>query len=1177
MEQDKHFYSNDSGINYYSCTLHNDIPNCDECSNGNTCDKCKTDYALKHSDTVQCELKSSLEEDKHFYTNDSGINYYSCLLNNDIPNCDECTNGNTCDKCETGYEFNNIKTLCIKKSDKEEHLYETTNGGIFESSENDIFSFDKMTSNPTFPSKSTNNIFDDGLKTTYLTDKIYDFETTLIKESSESLIKSSNIFKDAESLPSTSIIEYKKDIPTSSLIENTSEMPSTEFIEDKQTTYNSESTFFEEENTKTNSLSEKIIQETTSNMKEIKAKTSNLETSQITYPKMDITEAATSNEYLDSSSNSKVETTEVNNFDIQTTEYTTSTKESNFESGNTNNFITESTTSKEDIFNPTTSDIYTNKFSSYKEKIHKQTTNEYNNLESTYSKLGTTEITNTFNIYSTLPSTLGAIDNLMTTSKKDNIEPSISEADNIESNSLIKELKETTMLNELKQYTTQNELEKTTFYSELKEPTTNDRIREQTTSQNEINQGTTQNKLIETTTLNEFKETTNNNEINESTTLNEFKELTTNNEIKEFTTNNEIIEPTSYNKLKETTTQNDFKELTTYNKIKEQTTTQKEFKDSTSQKELEESSSSELMKTTTKNEIGETTSQNEIGETTTKNEIGEKTSQNEIGETTTKNKIEETTTQTEIKQQTTQKEIKEITTQNEIKEQTIQDKLKESTSFNELKEETTQNRLKEETTENELKEETIYEPNTSEKEKEETNNNSKIDTSEYFTASPTISKTTFHIISSSISENKEKTSIINTTGNITPTTSSIKESEKNTEKTTFTPTTNQIKYITNTEKTITSTYNDIKENITNTSINDNPIISTLINNTKTEMIIIKTTIPNIISLTSIASTNNGIKTPTSIIEYNPNTTMIIDYGSASCILVGFSNFFKYITYCSFYIHFVSIRGYIFSPTLIFNVELAYKSSLRILQNPIAKCEKADDDMVSAAYLCNVEVDTSNIESIKVMPKFEFESQNVTVIGTSPVALTLMENIIEAEGEYNTLLESVIYVLDHSTIYKNNKNNIFNITGIINDPKPNFGKIDLELRINIENQKNKTEESVNCKIIDIKISNYTLYCVGKNDILYNLQSAISIIDNDILVINFDANVNSEIIFSSSNSKRIITRKNDSKGLSAGIIAIIPVVIIIALISLIFLSKRVKSKNDKTFESAIVELKESGKEY
>ena len=44
----------------------------------------KADYGLKHFDTSKCELKISLEQDKHFYTNSTGINYYSCLLHNDI-------------------------------------------------------------------------------------------------------------------------------------------------------------------------------------------------------------------------------------------------------------------------------------------------------------------------------------------------------------------------------------------------------------------------------------------------------------------------------------------------------------------------------------------------------------------------------------------------------------------------------------------------------------------------------------------------------------------------------------------------------------------------------------------------------------------------------------------------------------------------------------------------------------------------------------------------------------------------------------------------------------------------------------------------------------------------------------------------------------------------------------
>ena len=226
----------------------------------------------------------------------------------------------------------------------------------------------------------------------------------------------------------------------------------------------------------------------------------------------------------------------------------------------------------------------------------------------------------------------------------------------------------------------------------------------------------------------------------------------------------------------------------------------------------------------------------------------------------------------------------------------------------------------------------------------------------------------------------------------------------------------------------------------------------------------------------------------------------------------------------------------------------------------------DNDMISAAYLCNVEAEVINVISIKILPKFDFESQNVTVIGTSPVAHVSMRNVMETEGKYETLLNSVIYVLDHSLLYKTDKINIFNIIGIIDEPKPTFGKIDLILFINIENGGDKIEESVNCKIIDIKDSYYTLSCEGKSNILYDLQSAISFIGNDSLVINFDENSNTEIIFdysNSNNNKKIITKKSDSKNLSTGVIAAIiiaPSVILIA-ITIIVLSRKGRDKSKK----------------
>ena len=115
-----------------------------------------------------------------------------------------------------------------------------------------------------------------------------------------------------------------------------------------------------------------------------------------------------------------------------------------------------------------------------------------------------------------------------------------------------------------------------------------------------------------------------------------------------------------------------------------------------------------------------------------------------------------------------------------------------------------------------------------------------------------------------------------------------------------------------------------------------------------------------------------------------------------------------------------------------------------------------------------------------------------------------------------------------------------------------------LRINVENDNDKKEADINCKVCEIKGSYYTLCCQGENDILYNLQSAVSFLGDDLLLINFDENINSKIIFSSSSSNyNTITRKSSSKGLSAGaIVAIVlaPIVVLGAIITFIILKRR-----------------------
>ena len=346
--------------------------------------------------------------------------------------------------------------------------------------------------------------------------------------------------------------------------------------------------------------------------------------------------------------------------------------------------------------------------------------------------------------------------------------------------------------------------------------------------------------------------------------------------------------------------------------------------------------------------------------------------------------------------------------------------------------------------------------------------------------------------------------------------------------------------------------------------NQYSIATTSINIPKTQTIL--STILNHINLTSIST--KEIKIPTAVIESNIKTT-ITEYGSAKAILLGLSHFLKFASYFIFYVHFKSTKGFIFSHALTMSVQLINNRFLRILQNHKANCEKINDDLENSVYSCTVEADVSNVNSIKLETDFNFESQDINIIGISPVARSLMENVQNATGEYDTLLESNIYTLDHSNITANKISRLFNITGIIDDPKFNISNIDLILKINAEKEEEAIEVDINCTIFNINSSNYTLNCLGKNNILYNLQSAVSFFNNDTLLINFDENITSEIIFDTSSS--YIFRKKDTSGLAAGaIIAIILVLLIVVAVTLgLFFRNKLLWRHPIDFQESTVQ--------
>ena len=313
------------------------------------------------------------------------------------------------------------------------------------------------------------------------------------------------------------------------------------------------------------------------------------------------------------------------------------------------------------------------------------------------------------------------------------------------------------------------------------------------------------------------------------------------------------------------------------------------------------------------------------------------------------------------------------------------------------------------------------------------------------------------------------------------------------------------------------------------------IVSTSINKPKTETIL--STVLNHINLTSIAS--KEIQIPTTIIESKIKTT-ITGNGSANVVLLGLSNFSKFISYFTFCAFFRTINGFILSNTLTMSVQLINNRLLRILQNHQVNCKKINEDLENVVYLCTVVADVSTVSRIKLESDFIFDSPDIKVIGISPTVSSLMNNLQNATGEYDTLLQSNIYILDHSNITQNKRKNTFNITGIIGDQNFNLSNIDLVLKINLEKEEDTKETDINCTIFNINSSNYTLNCLGEKNILYNLQSAVSFFNNDTLLINFDENTTSKIIF---NTSRV--RKKDTNGLSAGAILVMILVIVFIL--------------------------------
>ena len=299
----------------------------------------------------------------------------------------------------------------------------------------------------------------------------------------------------------------------------------------------------------------------------------------------------------------------------------------------------------------------------------------------------------------------------------------------------------------------------------------------------------------------------------------------------------------------------------------------------------------------------------------------------------------------------------------------------------------------------------------------------------------------------------------------------------------------------------------------------------------------------------------------------------INEEEALTVLFGFSNYEFKSNEISFYIYFISVKNFLFSQKMIFHVLINNNSYLRLLQNYLVECNKVTNDNIKVKYLCKTEVTNSDIKRIICLKDFNFINQNnVKVIGITPIAQRYIDNLQNIEDK--DLFDYNIYILNNAI---NNKydNNLFNISGIISE-KPNFGLINLILITNAKSEnETTTEEEIDCNIVEIKDLNYTLNCSAKENINYDMQSSVSFIDNDnILLINFDNNTNSTLAIENRENFHGRYYRNNS-GLSSTSLFLILffstlVPIILFILIFIIIRRKMKKRSFKIMDSISKEI-------
>ena len=283
------------------------------------------------------------------------------------------------------------------------------------------------------------------------------------------------------------------------------------------------------------------------------------------------------------------------------------------------------------------------------------------------------------------------------------------------------------------------------------------------------------------------------------------------------------------------------------------------------------------------------------------------------------------------------------------------------------------------------------------------------------------------------------------------------------------------------------------------------------------------------------------------------------------ILLGFNkyNLISDTKKINFNIFFYSYEYFEFPELLYLTASITYNSGLRLLQNENnVECIKGEETLNGIEkYECGIDIENTNIKAIKLDDAIDFGNENNVVI--SPLASEYINNLQNLENidSYDNLFNNgTIFILENPKLEQ--YGNKFNISGEMNDgPNLPIGK---KIILLVKSENEQTKEEINCNIADNDTSKYTLNCnIINNTISYNLNNSMSLMDNDILLINFEDDnsiINKSDIIKS--TKRYYSKSNS--GIGPGAIVAIILCSIFALTSVIAIIYCSQKKNIKNSE-------------